>query len=288
MITSDIKETLVIQMNDLESKFKQELDNEDIRFLKEYGKNINKLMKFASKYKPLSAGAIEDEFDKLQKSYSKVLFKIFEKHGINCFNMGRLHGKYEIIAAGRPVKDFKKLDEPLKLAEPLPPDISINFYIYPEKAIEAIRKRELVLSGNVTEDTIETIKNIMKERLKGADKLKIESEIANTLKSSMDRAELISITESTYYYNKGRLTSFQEDGVEYIQFSAIMDSRTSDQCRSRHGLIMRTDSDELGMNTPPLHGRCRSILKPYFEKPSDKEMDWSKTTPLPPGWKTSS
>lgn len=276
----------MVPMNDLENKFKKELDNEDIKFLKEYGKNINKLMKFALKYKPLNVGAIEDEFSKLQKSYSKVFFKIFMKHGINCFNMGRLHAKYEIIATGRPVKDFKKLNEPLKLAEPLPLDIRSDFYIYPEKAIEAIKERQLVLSGNVTEDMIESIKDVMKKRLMGAGKLETESQISKVLKSSMNRAELISITESTYYYNKGRLTSFIEDGVEYVQFSAIMDGRTSDQCRSRHGLIMRTDSDELGMNTPPLHGRCRSVLKPYFEKPSDEEMDWSQTTPLPHGWKT--
>mgnify|MGYP002407955391 CR=1 FL=1 len=288
MITSDIREMQVVQMNDLENKFKKELDDEDIRFLKEHGKNINKIMNFASKYKPLSAATIEDEFNKMQKSYSKVFFRIFERHGINCFNMGRLHGKYEVIAAGKPVKDFKKLDEPLKLAEPLPMDVDISFYIYPEKAIEAIRERELVLSGNVTKDTIETIKNIMVERLKGADKVETENQIAKALNSSMDRAELISITESTYYYNKGRLTSFYEDGVEYVQFSAVMDARTSDQCRSRHGLIMRTDSDELGMNTPPLHGRCRSVLKPYFDKPSDKEMDWSNTAPLPHGWRAGS
>lgn len=273
-------------MNELESKFKKELDNEDIRFLKEYGKNINKLMKFASKYKPLSVASMEDELNKMQKSYSKVLGRIFERHGINCFNMGRLHGKYEIVAAGRTVKDFKKLDEPLKLAEPLPPDMNINFWLYPENAMEAIKKRQLVLSGNVTEDIVESVKNIMREKIKGTDEIEVEKQIANTLKSSMDRGELISITESTYYYNKGRLTSFCEDGVEYVQFSAIMDGRTSDQCRSRHGLVMRTDSDEIGMNTPPLHGRCRSILKPYFEKPSDKEMDWSMATPLPPGWKT--
>ncbi|RII34315.1 phage head morphogenesis protein [Clostridium chromiireducens] len=271
-------------MNELDSKFKKELDNEDIRFLKEYGKNINKLMKFASKYKPLSVAAMEDEFNKIKKSYAKTFARIFEQHGFNCFNMGRLHAKYEVIAAGRPVKDFKKL-EPLKLAEPLPGEMSINFWLYPEKAIEAIKRRQLVLSGNVTDDVIEAVKNIMREKIKGAGELEVEKQIASTIESSMDRAELISITESTYYYNKGRITSFYDDGVEYIQFSAVMDGRTSEQCRSRHGLIMRTDSAELAMNTPPLHGRCRSILKPYFEKPSEKQMDWSMAAPLPPGWR---
>lgn len=59
-------------MNELDSKFKKELDNEDIRFLKEYGKNINKLMKFASKYKPLSVAAMEDEFNKIKKAMLKL------------------------------------------------------------------------------------------------------------------------------------------------------------------------------------------------------------------------
>lgn len=272
-------------MNDLDNKFKKELDEEDIIFLKEYGKIIKKLFKFASKYKSISVAAMEDEFNRISKKYSQELNKVFKKHSFKCFNMGRLHGKYEVIDSGREVKDFKKL-KALKLAEPLPPEMDISFWLYPENAMSAISKRQLVLSGNVTQDIIENIKNIMREKIKGADELEVEKQIAKTLNTCMDRGELISITESTYYYNKGRVVSFYDDGVEYVQFSSIMDGRTSDQCRSRHGLVMRLDSAELAMNTPPLHGRCRSILKPYFEKPTDKQLDWSMTAPLPSGWRT--
>jgi SPP1 gp7 family putative phage head morphogenesis protein len=105
-----------------------------------------------------------------------------------------------------------------------------------------------------------------------------------------DRGELITTTESTYVYNRGRLAGFYDAEVDYLRFSAVLDGRTSSQCRSRHGLILRMGSAEMSANIPPLHGRCRSILSPLFsryqaELITPESTDWSKVAPLPKGWK---
>ncbi len=55
---------------------------------------------------------------------------------------------------------------------------------------------------------------------------------------------------------------YRQRGVEYIQFDAELDDRTSDQCRALHGTIFSTVSDSIDKYMPPLHHHCRSGLKP--------------------------
>jgi hypothetical protein len=92
------------------------------------------------------------------------------------------------------------------------------------------------------------------------------------------------------------LETFRQAGdfVEYVQFLAILDSRTTAICESRHGRMMRLDSPELAANTPPLHYQCRSLLSPVtrfdlrdMEKPGWKDeegksfeelLDWGKVS----------
>lgn len=258
--------------------FKQELDNQDDRFLKSYSRISEDIVRFAGRYKPKEIITLEKDLAELQLDMSKRYLNLFRSHARTCLTQGRTHGKAEILEA-RP-KQQKKL------GVILPPDIDISFWLYPEKALNAIQERQLILSGDVTAEIIQKLKEILTEKLYGAEEPKIQESIAEVLHSNVDRGELISITESTYYYNRGRLATYLEDRVEYVQFSAIMDSRTSEQCNSRHGLVMQTGSEELADNIPPLHGRCRSILKPYFGDVRAELLDWSEAKPLPAGWRS--
>ncbi len=267
-------------MNRLDKKFKMDLDKQDTKFIGTFISDTSDILKTLKTYKPKNILDINNHVNELQVSFSKKLSKQFQQHGRTCLELGRKHGKFEIIAAGKNVS-IKKL------STPLPPDMGIVFWLYPETALKAISERQLILSGDVSSDVIASIKDILRNKLYGAQETEIEAQIANVLKASKERSELISITESTYYYNRGRLATYIEDDVEYVQFSAIMDTKTSDQCRSRHGLVMRVDSPEMEDNIPPLHGRCRSILKPYFDKLSPELLDWSTAAPLPKGWRIS-
>jgi SPP1 gp7 family putative phage head morphogenesis protein len=55
---------------------------------------------------------------------------------------------------------------------------------------------------------------------------------------------------------------YRQRGVEYVEFDAELDDRTSDQCRALHGTIFSTESDSLDLYRPPLHHHCRSGFKP--------------------------
>lgn len=58
------------------------------------------------------------------------------------------------------------------------------------------------------------------------------------------------------------LQRYQEYGLEYVQFEAKIDDRTSEQCRMLHGTVMRADSSEARRLRCPLHHNCRSDLLP--------------------------
>ncbi|WP_292470880.1 minor capsid protein [Methanolobus sp.] len=55
---------------------------------------------------------------------------------------------------------------------------------------------------------------------------------------------------------------YRQRGIEYVEFDAEIDDRTSDKCRALHSTIFSTVSDSLDQYRPPLHHNCRSSLKP--------------------------
>lgn len=80
---------------------------------------------------------------------------------------------------------------------------------------------------------------------------------------SKARLENIARTETASAYNAGRLAVLGRSRfVVAVQFTAILDDRTSDICRARDGKIMLLSDPRLAANTPPLHFQCRSTIVP--------------------------
>ena len=76
-------------------------------------------------------------------------------------------------------------------------------------------------------------------------------------------------TKTTEVMNKARTEAFKESGiVDAVQYSAILDGRTTDICIGLHGKIFKLGTHP----TPPMHFNCRSVLLPVtmFE---DKTID---------------
>lgn len=64
-------------------------------------------------------------------------------------------------------------------------------------------------------------------------------------------------------YNQAHFNRYQESStIDAIQFSAHIDSRTSNECRMLHKTIWALDDPAI--LTPPLHFNCRSRTVPYF------------------------
>jgi SPP1 gp7 family putative phage head morphogenesis protein len=212
------------------------------------------------------------------------LRRILTLHALSMFSLGRAHGKVLArLARERKLADYELPEVDL--------DLGKDEKFVPQKAMRALEARQLVLSGVFEADLVAGVKKALLSHLAGTPRRETEEEIRRVLQSSRNRASLIVTTETTYAYNRGRLVAFKEAGVDYVRFSAVMDARTSPQCRSRHGKVMRLDDPELPANTPPLHGNCRSVLTPLYGEYQSRyitpeSLDWTGVAPLPRGWKS--
>lgn len=215
----------------------------------------------------------------------KGLDKALQDLGRASLQLGRRQGKRESTALKR---HYRKTGKKLAMA---PPSFS-SFKVTPVEAIEAMDARENYIAGQVSDDLFNDIKQILKDNLDDiVNRSEAELALQEIMQTYNDRASLIVTTETTYGVNRGRLASFAEDGVDYVEFLGVRDDRQSDICRSRHGKVMRMDDPRLANNTPPLHGRCRSLLSPIFsafepDVVKDPERNnWDGVHALPSGWR---
>ena len=72
-------------------------------------------------------------------------------------------------------------------------------------------------------------------------------------------------TEVNYVLNQATLDGYKEAGIEKYEFSATLDSRTSQICSELHGNIFEIKNIAVGLNYPPMHPRCRSITVPIID-----------------------
>ncbi|NOV01354.1 minor capsid protein [Paenibacillus planticolens] len=262
-------------MNKAERFIKKYLDESEERLLIRYDRWLNTVLSH------IPIGASEMEIHQFHLPQPAQLSSILYQHAAEMLTAGQAHGDAEAKA----IRDKRRV----KLADL--PIIDGNREFTPEEAMAILKNRELKLAGVVEADLVTLIKQVLLEHLTGAAPQSTKGSIAALLDQNKSRASLIVTTETTYAYNRGRLISYRENKVDYVRFSAIMDARTSAVCASRNGKVMRMDDPALGDNTPPLHGRCRSVLTPIYSRyePDVIEKankDWGDVAPLPKGWKT--
>lgn len=72
--------------------------------------------------------------------------------------------------------------------------------------------------------------------------------------------------EATYLVNQERIQIFKYYGITKVQFKAVIDERTTEECREMNGKVFNIDDLVLGENLPPLHYNCRSIIEAWSFK----------------------
>jgi SPP1 gp7 family putative phage head morphogenesis protein len=108
------------------------------------------------------------------------------------------------------------------------------------------------------------------------------------------RAKMIVETETTYYYNKTRIEVYDASSdVTHYLFMAIRDHRTTEWCKTRHGLVYAKTDPLFHDEKPPCHWNCRSEVLPLTpHNPRHRALidDHSKARryntcePLPEEW----
>lgn len=83
--------------------------------------------------------------------------------------------------------------------------------------------------------------------------------------SSYSDASRLVLTESAALHNTATLDRYAQMGVTEVEFSAILDDRTSEKCANAEGNIIKIEDAKIGTNAPPLHPYCRSVLLPVVD-----------------------
>ncbi len=275
---------------DTKRLFKQ-LDEAESRLLSKYDNWLNQAIKSIPwpEYERIRRSGTLDAINRAPPLQFNVgrLAKILSDHATEMLTAGQAHAKLLVnelheTYRGRRLTDY--------------PGFDFNYEddprVLPEKAMKAMETRAVVLAGDVDGKLLAGVKRIMIKFMAGDSRSDAEQALEVLLQSNRERAVMVTTTETTYSYNRGRLIGFKENRVDYVRFSAVMDARTSPVCRSRHGLIMKLDDPNVSYSTPPLHVKCRSVLDPVYsryqpELLTDKNLDWSHAIPLAKGWNTS-
>ncbi|MCM1121821.1 MAG: minor capsid protein [Ruminococcus flavefaciens] len=82
-------------------------------------------------------------------------------------------------------------------------------------------------------------------------------------------------TETAYIYEKATMAGYRECGIEWYEFLATLDDKTSKICQEMDGKHFKVTDAVPGKNFPPMHPNCRSTTVCWFPEEETKK---SRTT----------
>lgn len=102
--------------------------------------------------------------------------------------------------------------------------------------------------------------------LMGRSQQMMAAELTNEFNKGTYNSMRVIRTETNYFLNQAELQSYKDEGVQYYEYTAILDNRTSDICEELDGRVWKVEEAEVGYNYPPLHPNCRSRPEIVFEE----------------------
>ena len=113
---------------------------------------------------------------------------------------------------------------------------------------------------------------VMKGLATGDNYDKMSGKLAKRMDTSKSNAKRLIMTESARMENEGLLSYYERIGAKQLIFVATLDMRTSEICRAMDGTIIPIEDAKIGLNVPPLHPYCRSVISPHYEgnEPGDR------------------
>lgn len=78
-------------------------------------------------------------------------------------------------------------------------------------------------------------------------------------------------TETAYIYEKSTMAGYRECGIEWYEFLATLDYKTSEICQEMDGRVFKVQDAVPGKNFPPMHPNCRSTTVCHFPEDAEKK-----------------
>lgn len=158
---------------------------------------------------------------------------------------------------------------------------ALEYRFTPREAVQYFKRKAVEIAGIIDADLTGKAKLILLDAVKngeplGDTMLKLGLAFVQYLgdPSAVDdvavlegaRLETIVRTNVTDAFNQGRLNAALDPDLAPflygVQYSAILDERTTEVCNYLHGRIFRIDDPALSRLVPPNHFNCRSLVVP--------------------------
>lgn len=148
---------------------------------------------------------------------------------------------------------------------------------YDPNSVNIIREYAFELSRFRDDQSIREVKEIVSRGIsegKGYDVIKAELFDKVDKIFDMNHADTVARTESARGFALGNLISYMEDdNVQYMEYSAVLDERTTQICQSRDGGVYLKNDPRVRYMIPA-HYRCRSIWVPIIlEEPEPSRIN---------------
>ena len=121
---------------------------------------------------------------------------------------------------------------------------------------------------------------------------KMASELKQATNQSFNNAFRLIRTETSHIDGQVTLEGYkqasEELGLEYYEYDAFLDSRTSNICRELDKKRFKVSEAEVGVNYPPMHPNCRSTTQLVLDedyKQEEKTKQEAKETEKPVEYK---
>lgn len=157
-------------------------------------------------------------------------------------------------------------------------DYRAAFDLIPESRVKAILSTNWsgqMFSERVWDNTNALANGLKHDMLVGIMAGKSEQHMADDIMNRCGvgafEARRLVRTETTCVANMAELYGYKELDIDEYEFSACLDSRTSDLCRELDGKVFKRNSAQAGVNLPPMHPFCRSTTLPVL--PSEEDLD---------------
>ena len=113
---------------------------------------------------------------------------------------------------------------------------------------------------------VQSLKRVMtKAVVRGMDEKATVLQLQKLLNGTTRDTERLVRTETTRVVNRALIKSYMEQGVKRYMFTAVMDSHTSEICKSLDGETFNASDYEPGVNAPAMHPNCRSGIVPFID-----------------------
>lgn len=111
--------------------------------------------------------------------------------------------------------------------------------------------------------------------IRGEDLDRMASRIHKRMGVASSAARRLVRTETAYIFEEATKEAYTASGIEWYEYLATLDSRTSEACQELDGKHFKVKDAVSGKNYPPMHPNCRSTTVCWFP---DEEKKKAATT----------